>query len=76
MYIYIYIHTYIHSINARVTGHVKETTEFYTRLQGGGENRKEICHFKDVGVEDGIILKCALRKYGRVGFDYYGSGYK
>ena len=68
------VYIYMYSINARVADHVKETTEFYTRLRGGG--RKKICHFKGLGVEDGIILKCVVRKYGRVRFDCYGSGYK
>jgi hypothetical protein len=28
----------------------------------------EICHFKGLGLEGGIILKCVLRKYGNMPF--------
>jgi hypothetical protein len=34
----------------------------------GEGNRKEKCHFKVLGLEGGIILKCVLRKYGNVPF--------
>jgi len=45
-------------------------------IQSLGEGGEEICHFKGLGVVDGIILKCVLRKYGRVGLDYNGWEYK
>jgi hypothetical protein len=28
----------------------------------------EICHFKGLGLEDGTMLKCVLRKYGNMPF--------